>query len=179
VSDFACPDCGADAPDGTRAGAPYACPDCGNPVLPARARTRAGRDAGPVEPETGARPAWKLALVAFVVLGAAYFGLYELLTAEAKKERDRLYAKHGAAVTAFADPGAPPQGGDAAGLKAYLAARENYDDRLAYQSRLSRIDTMFTALMLAFGAQSVFTAILLAKTALRMRKASTGRAPRA
>ena len=173
--EFTCPECGAEAPVGTRAGVPYACPGCGNPVLPVRCAARAV----PATPTAAARPAWKLALLAFVVLGAAYFGLYELLTAEAKKERDRLLTKHGPAVTAFADPGDPPQGGDAASLKTYVVAHENYEDRRSYESRVSRIDAMFLALMLAFGAQSVFTAFLLANTALRMRKASAPRAPRA
>ena len=174
MSEFACPECQAQAPDGTTAGTPYACPKCGNPTLPIRRRV----PAVPPEPPPAARPAWRVAILAFVVLGAAYFGIYELLTAEAKKERDRLFAKHGAAVTAFVDPGDPPTGGDASSLKEYVAVHEKFEDRRTYESRVSRIDTMFTALLLAFGAQSIFTAILLAKAALRIRQASKARAPR-
>ena len=174
MSEFACPECQAEAPDGTRAGTPYACPNCGNPTLPIRRRV----PATPPERATVARPAWKLAIVAFVVLGAAYLGVYELLTAEAKKERDRLFAKYGSAVTAFADPGDPPVGGDASSLKEYVAAHEKFGDRQTYESRVSRVDTMFTALLLAFGAQSLFTAILLTNTALRIRAASRSRASR-
>lgn len=174
MSEFTCPECQTEAPAGTNEGSPYACPGCGNPVLPVVRRLPARA----ATPAPASRPAWKLALIAFVVLGAAYFGAYELLTAESKRERDRLFAKYGAEITTFVDRD-PPHGGDAAALKDYLAAHEKFEDRRTYESRVSRIDTMFLALMLAFAAQSLFTAFVLVKTALRIRKASMTPAPRA
>ena len=108
----------------------------------------------------------------FVVLAASYLGVYELLTAEAKHERDRLFALHGPAVTTFEDPvGGPPQSGDAATLRAYTVAHTKFEDRQTYESRVSRIDAMFVGLMAAFAAQVVLTGVLLTRTALARRAA--------
>lgn len=184
MSEFACPECGGAAPTGTRAGAPYQCPSCGNPVLPAPRAAPAVEvlEIGPP------RPPWKIALLAFVVLGAAYLGAYELLTAEAKRERDALMSKHGAAITTLPDPGPPPVGTDAATLREYVVRRDAFKDRTTYESRVSRIDMMFIGLVLAFAAQSVLTAAVLLKTATRAKalrtrsesaRARSSRGPRA
>lgn len=170
MSEFACPECGAASPAGAKAGTPYACPACRNPVLPVARRAPPPPPApAPARPP---RAPWKVGVVVFVVLAASYLGVYELLTAEAKHERDRLLARHGSAITTFEDPVGPPQSGDAAAMRAYTDAHGKFEDRQAYERRVSRIDAMFVGLIAAFGAQVLLTGVLLAKTALARRSAS-------
>lgn len=166
MSEFSCPECGEASPPGAKPGTAYACPSCGNPVLPvARPAPRPA-----AEPAPAPRAPWKVGIAVFVVLAAAYLGVYELLTAEAKHERDRLLALHGPAITTYEDPaGGPPQTGDAAALREYVKAHEKFEDRQAYEKRVSRIDAMFVGLMAAFAAQVLFTGVLLARTALSRR----------
>jgi len=137
-------------------------------VLPVARPARVARPAA--EPPPAPRAPWKVGLVVFVVLAAAYLGVYELLTAEAKRDRDRLLALHGPAITTFPDPG-PPQVVVASSLRDYTKARARYEDRRSYEGRVSRIDAMFVGLMAAFAAQTLLTAVLLLKSALARRAA--------
>lgn len=181
MSGFACPECDEPSPEGARVGAAYACPGCGNPVLPA-ARTAAPADerrrSKPVSRLAGIAP-WKVAIGAFVILGAAYFGAFALLTAEARSERDRLFALHGPAISTFEPTGPMPAVATPTELQAFRDKLRRFEDRTTYESRVSRIDTMYTALLLAFGAQTLLTTFVLAKTAGRVRKAASPRASRA
>ena len=179
-----CPECATPAPAGTAPGRAYACPRCGNPVLavdrpaspPAAA---ADDDASPDAPPP--RFPWTLALVAFVVLGAAYVGAYELLSAEAKREKASLERVHGAALATFPPPGPAPEASAAAALRAWQAARDRHADRLRHEQLGRRIDLYFVAMMGAFVAQSALTAVLAVRSRSRAkaRAAPRPRAPRA
>lgn len=187
-----CPQCGAPAPAGTRLGSTYACPRCKNPVLavavptaPAVAAPVASSAAGPTDrgeasgdpPDAaGASPGhWKMGLLAFVVLGACYVGAYELLTAEAQRERANLLRVHGAAIESFPDPGPSPLADDAKALRDYRPAHERWVDRGRYEALGTRVRAMFLGMLGAFGLQSAVTAVLAWKT-LR-RRPSARRTP--
>jgi DNA-directed RNA polymerase subunit RPC12/RpoP len=193
-----CPECGAPAPSDAKPGRAYACRRCGNPVLAvegpagvkqgastspsvapadspssdareaATARTVAPPDdvAGPARSPTGF--SWLWALVAFVVLGSAYVGAYQLLTAEARRKRAELLRLHGPAVESFPSPGARPPA-DSPSFRAWNDKRPFYDDRLAYEQRGKLIDVVFGAMAIAFGAQTAFTVFLALKARARAK----------
>ena len=129
-------------------------------------------DAGAVaDAEARARSAWKLGLLVFCVLGAAYLGAYELLTASAKRERASLLQVHGPAIESFPDPGPPPPTEDSKALRDYRPAHERFVDRSRYETLGSRVQAMFLGLMGAFGLQTALTAFLAIKSWRRARPA--------
>lgn len=200
---LACPECGAAAPRGAVAGRAYACPGCGNPVLPAERGPRptpsagaAPRSAGAsgarasdapasdgpasagAAPRSGARRTLGLAAAAFLVLGAAYVGVYELLTAEAKRERAEIVRVHGADVLEAPSPGPRPETSDAVALRAWNAARDRHELRTRHEALTQRADWFFRGMLAAFAAQAVLTAALAVRT-LRAPAAARGvRSPR-
>jgi hypothetical protein len=105
-----------------------------------------------------------MAAIAFVVLGAAYLGVYELLTAEAKRERAHLERNYGSELTTANDPGPPPSAEKTEELKAFLRARDGWDARRQYEAHGRRIDMFFAALLGAFAVQSLLTAALALMT---------------
>lgn len=177
-----CPECGARLGSGMPVGRAFACPACGNPVLLEAARPRAvvapaegGREAPPAR-EPGARPgtsrAALLGAATFVVLGAAYVGVYELLVADAKRERDAIVRHHGEAVLAAPPPGEPPADADPAGLAAHGAARERHDLRLRHEALSRRIGTFFAALLGAFAVQTLIGVAMVVRAVAGRRRAA-------
>ena len=203
-----CPECGHKTPAGVAPGAVYACPKCSNPVLagahaPTRgaggaaeegggggggggatsgaARATSASPAAPSIPGTGSsRSQWPLALLAFVVLGAAYVGAYELLTAEAQRDRAKLLAAHGEKVASYPKPDSTTSG-DPKALREHLVARSLYEDRQRYEACESRISAGRLGMAVAFGAQTLFAVwVFLKSRAARARAAAaTARASRA
>lgn len=179
-----CPECGTPAPAGTPPGRAYACPRCRNPVLavdrpPPSAPTGAPAAAEPPAGDAAPRFPWLLAVVAFVVLGAAYVGAYELLSAEAKRERASLERVHGAAaLAAFPAPGPVPEASDAAALRAWQTARDRHADRVRHEQLGRRVDLYFFSMMGAFVAQTVLTAVLALRSRSRSKAPAAPR-PRA
>lgn len=163
---LACPECGAPAPRGAVAGRAYACPGCGNPVLPTEREARApAAAAAPPPVESGRRRRTVgLALAAFFVLGAAYVGVYELLTAESKRELAELERIHGADVVTAPPPGARPAADDPAALRAWNATRDRYEVRTRHETLTSRTGWFFRGMLAAFAAQTLLTAWLAVKT---------------
>ncbi len=157
---LACPECGAAAPRGAVPGAAYACPGCGNPVLPTVREARPAAPAPPAPPAPTGRRTLGLALAAFFVLGAAYVGVYELLTAESKRELAEIERVHGADVVAAPSPGPRPGADDPAGLRAWNAVRDRYDVRTRHEALTNRTDWFFRGMLAAFGAQTLLTAWL-------------------
>lgn len=199
-----CPECGQGTPPGIAPGKVYACPRCANPVLagehaPARGRAGAasgeggggggGRVAGggrradgpsPGAPSTpggaAARAPWRLALLAFVVLGAAYVGAYELLTAEAQRDRAKLLAAHGDKLATYPKPDGTTSG-DAKALREYVVARSLYEDRQRFEACEARISAGRLGMAVAFGAQTLFAVIAFVRwRAARARAARAGEA---
>ena len=114
-----------------------------------RADRAAASGAPPAAPD--ASPAhWKMGLAAFVVLGACYVGAYELLTAEAQRERANLLQVHGPAIESFPDPGPPPMAEDAKALRDYRPAHERWVDRGRYEALGTRVRAMFLGMLGAF-----------------------------
>jgi hypothetical protein len=175
-----CPECGAPAPKGAKPGSTYACRGCRTPVLaversetPAPASHDVVVSSGPPSPPspaegaaettaTGTGFSWRWAIAAFVVLGAAYVGAFELLTAEAKGDRARILAEEGPAVATYPDPGPMPVD-DAKRLAVWSAAKKRHETRLRYERKGAWIDIMFAALGLAFAAQTALTAVVAIK----------------
>lgn len=162
---LACPECGAAAPRGAVPGRAYACPGCGNPVLPAEREARSPAAPPPPSPAGAGtrRRTLGLALAAFFVLGAAYIGVYELLTAESKRELAEIERVHGADVVDASPPGARPVADDPAGLRAWNAVRDRYEVRTRHETLTSRTQWFFRGMLAAFAAQTVLTAWLAAK----------------
>jgi hypothetical protein len=111
---------------------------------------------------------WLWALVAFVVLGSAYVGAYELLTAEARRKRAELWKLHGPAIESFPSPGGRPPA-DSPSFREWNEKRPFYDDRLTYEQRGKLIDVVFGAMATAFGAQTAFTVFLALKARARAK----------
>ncbi len=182
-----CPECGHPTPADVAPGRAYACAKCANPVL-ATAHPREGSasdapaaagDSAPRAPEipvSSASPSqWKMALLAFVVLGAAYVGAYELLTAEAQRDRSKLLAAHGEQVAAYRKP-EPPASGEAKALREFLAAQSRYEDRQRYEACESRIAAGRMGMAVAFGAQTLFAVWVWWKSRRARVRASTATA---
>lgn len=182
-----CPECGAPAPVEVTPGRAYPCPRCRNPVLAVERAERAepAGDPGPgvalavppTPPAAGGAPSTsatgfslRWALLAFVVLGAAYVGAFELLTAEAKRDRARLVAAE-PDVASFPDPGPAPDADDAK-RRAWSDARRRYERRLDYERKGRWVDVMFGALGLAFLAQTALTVVIAVKARARSRQAA-------
>jgi len=125
------------------------------------------------DPAASRPPPWKVALVAFLVLGAAYVGAYLLLTAEARRDRAALKAVRGEAMLSAPDPGAAPPGDDARAVGAWRRAKELWEDRRRHEELSDRVHTMLAGMLGAFALQAVLTAVLLAKASKR----ATGRPP--
>lgn len=176
-----CPECGHPTPADVAPGRAYACPKCANPVLatehprarPAGVRPAPGAPSLP-EPQPG-RSHWKLALVAFVVLGAAYVGAYELLTAEAQRDRGKLRAAHGDQVTTYPKPEAPAAG-DAKALREFVVAQSLYEDRQRYEACESRIAAGRLGMAVAFGAQTLFAVWVYLKSRRAQARAAAATA---
>ncbi len=171
---LACPECGAPAPRGVRPGKAYPCPRCRNPVLavePKPAPPPAPEASGPSSDDSqdaAAPPAprrsgfsWPWALAAFVVLGAAYVGAYELLTAEAKRERAHLERLRGPEIATFPPPGPIPERGVDA---AWNTRNALYRERQTYEARGRFIGVIFGAMAIAFGLQTAVTVVLGVRT---------------
>jgi hypothetical protein len=126
--------------------------------------------AGPVFP-------WKVALIAFVVLGAAYVSAYLLLTAEGRRQRSALERQYGAAIEAFEPPGDEPSAADTAAYRAFTQRRQLHAERLRYEELGRRMDVMFLAMIGAFAVQTVLTGGLLLRT-LRASRAAPVRPTR-
>jgi hypothetical protein len=110
-----------------------------------------------------------VALIAFVVLGAAYVGVYRMLTAEVRRDRDAILRRHGDGIrTAEAPAGDPPS--DAVPLQKWKREQERWGERRRYDQYTKQIDTMFTALIGAFAAQTAITAVLLVKASQRRER---------
>jgi hypothetical protein len=143
------------------AGKPYACPGCKNPVLPADLPlpppVPVPAPASAPAPEVRASRA-PLAILVFVVLGAAYLGAYELLTAQAKRDREALLRLHGPAITTFEAPREAADPEDPTKYRAQVAARDRWHDRQRYEALGRRIDGMFVGLLAAFAFQTALTA---------------------
>lgn len=190
-----CPECGHPTPAGVAPGRAYACPKCANPVL-ATERVRVRPASGPPPPSGGAAPDapaipetiaspssasssshWKMALLAFVVLGFAYVGAYELLTAEAQRDRSKLLAAHGEKVAAYPKPEAP-ESGDAKVLRQFVVAQSLYEDRQRYEACEARIAAGRLGMAVAFGGQTLFAAwvYLKSRRARARAAAATARA---
>jgi len=173
---LSCPECGAAAPRGAAVGRAYACPGCGNPVLPAAQRARPTPSAAPgprssdgmppreAPSSSSGRRTLGLALTAFFVLGAAYVGVYELLTAEAKRECAEIVRVHGADVVDALAPGPRPETSDAVALRAWNAARDRYELRMRHEALTQRADWFFRGMLAAFAAQTVLTATVAVRT---------------
>lgn len=179
---LACPECGRPAPRDAVPGKAYACPGCRNPVLAAdRPVPVVAPPAAPppAPPPPGAAPPfpWKLALLAFVVLGAAYVGVYALLTAEAHRERDALTRLHGDAIETYEAPRFEVSPEDPAAYRAYLVERDRWTDRQRYEAHGQRIALMLSGMLFAFLAQTAVTTWLAVKT--RQGSARGGARPRA
>lgn len=186
-----CPECGHPTPDGVAPGRAYACPKCTNPVLATERPRAKGAAASAPPPAGGARPApgapdvpgprssrshAKTALVAFVVLGAAYVGAYELLTAEAQRDRAKLLEIHGAQVASFPKPEAPASG-DGKAMRAFDLAQSLYEDRRRFEACESRIAAGRLGMGVAFAAQTLFAVWVWWKSRrARARAAATARA---
>lgn len=184
-----CPECGARLGRGAPVGKAFACPACGNPVLlepvvleearagPSRSSAAARREAPPARAPV-ARPAPSraalLGVATFVVLGAAYVGVYELLVAGAKRERDAIVRHHGEAVLTAPPPGEPPADADPAGLAAHGAARERFDLRVRHEALSRRIGTFFAALLGAFALQTILCVTMVVR-AVAGRRRTAGR----
>ncbi len=172
-----CPDCGEPAPAGVPPGKAYACPRCRNPVLAVAGAATAvaivGRGASPAAtdaPDAGVaeapprpRPAWVLALAAFVVLGTAYVGVYALLTASARRERASLLRTYGETARTAQDPGDPP----ATGVADWKRRHDLWDARKRIEALDKQVNSLFGALLAAFAVQTAVTGVILAKTAGR------------
>jgi len=175
---IACPECGTRAPGDVVPGATYARPSCGNPVL-ARTLPDAPRDSLSI-PAPPRRFPWRAAAAAFVVLGGAYLGTYSLLTAESKRQRASLEGAYGPALLTAEEPPPLPPGATPAQMRERQPKQQMYEDRLRYEKLGSRIDVFFYAMLAAFAAQTLFTALLALKA--RQAKASappSGRSRRA
>ncbi|HVG93470.1 MAG TPA: hypothetical protein VND21_03410 [Planctomycetota bacterium] len=170
---LACPECGAAAPRGVVAGKPYACPGCRNPVLPADLPLPAPAPATAPAPAPEARASRApLAILVFVVLAAAYLGAYELLTAQAKRDRETLLRLHGPEITTFPAPREAADPEDTTKYRAQVAARDRWHDRQRYEALGRRIDGMFVGLLAAFAFQTALTAWV----AVRSWRRSTSKA---
>lgn len=196
---LACPECGAAAPADVKPGAVYACPGCRNPVLAAQQRQVKGPSASkaPAKRPVGAvaedadheedgpsavqeKRRWgplQLGIIAFVVLGAAYIGAYELLTAEAKRDRVIFEKTYGDALLTAQHPGPTPSAEDPERLKAFLRARETWDARQRYESHGKRIHGMLAGMLGAFALQTALTAYVAIKSR-RARAAARAAAAR-
>ena len=153
----------------------------GGGATPGAARAASASPAAPSIPGTGSsRSPWPLALLAFVVLGAAYVGAYELLTAEAQRDRAKLLAAHGEKVASYPKPDSTTSG-DPKALREHLVARSLYEDRQRYEACESRISAGRLGMAVAFGAQTLFAVwVFLKSRAARARAAAaTARASRA
>jgi hypothetical protein len=112
------------------------------------------------------------------VLGAAYFGAYLLLTAQARRDRAELLAAW-PELTEASDPGPPPAAGEARAVAEWRLANELWEKRRRAESLGRRVATIRTSLFAALGVQTAVTALLLAK-AMRSRRAQApdARGPR-
>ena len=164
----ACPQCGAAAPSATAVGSTYACPGCGNPVLAAASRSPSAPPPPPLPPAPPAsRSPWKLAALALVVLGAAHAGLYALLTAEARRDRDAILAGEGSSIVEAPAPG--PQVGpeDVRAFNEYEARRKRWKRRQTYEERAGRVTTLGVWLGVAYAAQAAIVLVVLVKASAR------------
>ena len=118
-----------------------------------------------------------MAIVAFVLLGAAYVGVYSVLTAEARRERDDLLAlPDGATLWTAEEPPAAPTGQEAPAIKAWKRTQERWADRQKLEQRSKQVDALFTGLVGAFVLQSAVTLVILVR--LSQRSTSTKSRPR-
>jgi len=111
-------------------------------------------------------------VVSVVVLGAAYAGTYQLLTATAARDRARILRDHGPQVAAYPEPGAAPSLDDRVAYDAWSARNERYRTRLEYERVERVIDGAFLATAAAFGLQAAVTAALVLKMRRKRLRAS-------
>jgi hypothetical protein len=105
----------------------------------------------------------RAALATLVVGGAAYAGLFLLLTAEDRRERAALLALDGDAVRSAPEPGPQPPGGDSAAVRAWNRAQDLHRSRAEYERRSRKIRMFGIGLFGAFALQSVATAVVLVR----------------
>ena len=117
-------------------------------------------------------------MAAFVVLGAAYVGVYELLTAETQRERAEIVRLHGTDVVDARAPGPRPETGDAVALRAWNAARDRYELRTRHEALTRRADWFLRGMLAAFAAQTVLTAALAIRSLRAGPAARRVRSPR-
>ena len=170
----ACPQCGRPAPDGTAVGQTYACLGCGNPVLAAEPRFLP-----PPPPPPARRSPWKIAALALAILGAAHAGLYALLTAEARRDRDAILARGGPSVIEAVEPGVAIGPEDVKAFNEYRARKARWDDRVRYEELSARAATMGTWLGAAYAAQAALVLYVLFKASqqAKARAPSPARTP--
>jgi hypothetical protein len=179
----ACPHCGEPAPKTAVAGRAYACPRCKNPVLateavaskeapPPAPRSGDGADAGASGGGEPSHPRWAIGVLAFVVLGLAYVGVYLLLTAAARRDRAAILMRYGESVREAEEPGAPPDRGP--GLAEWEAKRTRYVDRQRLEALDGQVRTLFVAMMGAFALQTVLTVVIVFRARARTVAATRG-----
>jgi hypothetical protein len=163
-----CPECGAEAPPDAKPGVVYACDACGNPVLPGEPVV-ASLAVDEYVPRATRSP-WTIVAIALAVLAAAHAGLWALLTAESRRERESLLRVDGDALLAATDPGAAPSTDDPA-HRPWIAADRLWTHRLRYESLGSHVSQLAIGLGVSFTAQAVVLSLLGVRW-LRSRRGS-------
>jgi hypothetical protein len=133
------------------------------PAPPPAPEASGPSSADAIAPSAPARRGFSLgwAVAAFVVLGAAYVGAYELLTAEAKRERADLERLRGPEIATFPPPGPIPERGVD---EAWNRRNALYRERQTYEARGRFISVIFGAMAIAFGLQTAVTVVLGVRT---------------
>jgi hypothetical protein len=118
-------------------------------------------------------------MAAILALAAAHAGVWSLLTAQARRDRDALAALHGPSLATAPDPGAPPPLSDSAAWQSYNRARDLWLDRKRWEDKRSYASTMGFWLGASLAAQSVLLGALLVRWRRSRASASRREAARA
>ena len=110
------------------------------------------------------RPRLRAALATLLVGGAAYAGLFLLLTAEDRRENARSLELHGPALLDAPSAGNPPDASDAAAFSRWKRAAALREDRLDHERRTKKVRYLAFGLLGAFVVQAGVTAALLVKS---------------